>query len=418
MTVIARMPTTISFGGLFWIMLIYFVGVPLMDVTAGFFNTYYEIPGVSVAYKAGVILLLLLLLLSGRVRSGYGIVALVTVVLLLMGAGIRQSLGFGGLSTDITYIARGPVLMSCALLILLSFAPAQTKRIADWYFLSTWGIMTGSIIITNMLGISLATYDAGYGSKGLYAAGNEITLVYVLSWWYLLVRGPSSVLFRYTICIFTAYIVYTVGTKSGLVLIPLLLYSLFARRFGLSSRTSLSLFFLIAALVITFAEQIFLAFLPYLPGYDTTRFFIDTYGVGTTLTGGRFYQFDEIVDYVSGFSFSEVLLGVGFDNFWYRIDGNSVESDFVDVFGGGGVVFLIWFYGMLIWGYRMSRTRLGNGKLIDTEWATVLLAVILYSIFVGHVAFAATPLVTVAMFIALAKKEQSVEHRDRAVLVQ
>jgi hypothetical protein len=174
----------------------------------------------------------------------------------------------------------------------------------------------------------------------------------------------------------------------------------------------------LCTIVIYYAEEIFLFFLPLLPSYESTNFFINTYGVGTTLTGGRFYQIEDIITYVMGFNFSEMLLGVGFHNFWYRIDGNSVESDFVDIFGGGGVVFLGWFYGVLVWGYRLSRKMGAKGLLVDTEWAIVLLAVIMYSIFVGHVAFAATPLITVAFFIALAKKERAVEDRNYSVVVQ
>jgi hypothetical protein len=406
-----------DWSGFLPLLMLYYMGIPIADVLAGALTTFLEIEGFAVAYKACVLLLLLLFLMAGKVRGGFGVLALATIGLLVMGAGVRQSLGMGGFKDDLLFIARGPILFSCALIVLMSLSGEELRRLASAYFVCTWLVMTGSIVITNGLGISLTTYDAGYGSKGFYQAANEVTLGYILSWWYIVTRFAPGRIYKIVVTIVTLYIIYTIGTKSGFVLMPLLLFWYLGKYLKISSRALLVIFLLSCYVVAVYAASIFLLILPFLPAAQAFDFFIATYGVETALTGGRFYQLDEIVAIISNFSWQETLFGIGFQNFWFAIDGTSVESDLIDIFGGGGLIFVCWFYGLLIWGYLLSKRRDLLGKTVDTEWAVVFLAVIMYSIFVGHVAFAATPLITVAIFTALAYKERGVERRHSSVLV-
>lgn len=399
------------------LLILYFGCMPIADVVAGALSAFYELNGFAVVYKAAVVLLLLLLLIAGRVSTRYGLIALGVIVLLIAGAGLRQSLGLGGMRDDLLFIARGPILFSAAVVMMMSLEREELRKLANVYFLATWVITSGSITITNWLGISLTTYDAGYGARGFYTAANEVTLGYVLSWWYVLNRIFHSRFNKIIVTAITIYVIYTIGTKSGFVLIPLLLYWNIVDLYKISWKISLVLFSVVCYFVMLYASSIFLAVLPYLPAADTFGFFIDTYGVETALTGGRFYQIEDIIKIISRFSWTELLFGIGFQNFWFAIDGNSVESDLIDVFGGGGIIFAAWFYGLLIWGYMISKRVGRSGNIVDTEWAIVFLAVIMYSIFVGHVAFAATPLVTIAFILALAYKERTVARRPSALLV-
>lgn len=404
-------------SGLLPLLLLYYGFLPWADVLSGALATYYEVAWFAVAYKAGTLFLLMLFVIMGRIRTPYAGVAIVVITLLVLGAGVRQSFGLGGMRDDLLFIARGPILLSGILIVLTSLAPGEVERLARVYFLSTWLATAVSILATNWLGISLTTYDAGYGARGFYQAANEVTLGFVLSWWYIQVRmikvpWKAAVLF-----LATCYVIYTLGTKSGFVVIPILGLWYLGRMMGLSRTANLLIFLMVSVIVSLTAGSIFLAVLPYLPAADASAFFINAYGVDTTLTGGRFVDLDEIISSIKSFSLIELIFGIGFNSFWFSIDGNSVESDFIDILGGGGIIFAGWFYGLLLWGYRCSRTVSSSRVNVDTAWAFVFIAVIMYSIFVGHVAFAASPLITVGMFLALAYKEQPIEGRHRSVLV-
>lgn len=400
------------------LLLLYYGLLPLADIVSGALTTFTEITWFAIAYKAGAIFLMLVFFIAGRVNKGYAAVAAGVTALLIAGAGVRQSLGLGGGSEDMLYIARGPILLNSVLIVLLSLNTAAMGRLALVYFLSTWFTMFLSVCVSDALGISLTSYGAaGYGSKGFYQAANEVTFTFILSWWYIQARLANSWWKSALLLLATIYLIYTLGTKSGFVIIPILSLWYLGRWMGFSRFVNFFLFLAIAAIVVTFADSIFLVVLPYLKAADASAFFINTYGVNSTLTGGRFADLHTIVELLQSFSLVELIFGVGFSNFWFSIAGKSVESDLIDTLGGGGIIFASWFYGLLMWGYICSKVKSKRGAMVDTAWAFVFIAIALYSVFVGHVAFAATPLITVGMFLALTYKEQSREGRDRSLVV-
>lgn len=405
-------------NGFLSLLLLYYGLLPVSDIVSGALTTFTNIIWFAIAYKAGAVFLMIVFLVSGRLSTAYAAFGVSITALLILGAGVRQSLGLGGGSEDMLYIARGPILLNSTLIILLSLQKKSAERLARVYFTSTWLSTFLSVIISDRLGISLTSYGAAdYGSKGFYQAANEVTLTFVLSWWYLQIRWANSLLKSLVLFLGTLYLIYTLGTKSGFVAIPILGLWYVARFMGVNRFISLALFLVVALTVVQFADVIYLAILPYLKAADASAFFINTYGVNSTLTGGRFAELDSIIDLLKTFSLTELMFGIGFSNFWFEIAGKSVESDLIDTLGGGGIIFAGWFYGLLLWGYKSSKARLWNGVTIDSPWAFVFIAIILYSIFVGHVAFAATPLVTVGMFLMLTYKEQAHESRHRSLMV-
>lgn len=405
-------------AGLFLILLIYFGFLPFADVAAGFFATQFDINWFAVAYKMGAIALLALFVVAGRFSILYALNALILIVLLIVGAGLRQTWGQGGMLDDLLFIARGPILLSCVLLMLMEASKAELDRVAKVYFSLTWLVTSGSILITSLLGVSLASYGAGYGVKGFYQAANEVTFTFVLAWWFIQVRMVKSPIFALFFLSATCFIIYSIGTKSGFVMIPILLIWYACRLLSITRFWAITAFIIGMIIVSSVAGSIFLAVLPYLPAAESAEFFIDTYGVETTLTGGRFLDMDAIIRTIRTFTLWELIFGMGFNNFWFTIDGFSVESDLIDTLGGGGILFAGWFYGILLSGYLKSATWSARGRKMDGPWAYLFIAVILYSIFVGHVAFAATPLVTVGMFLALAQKEKIGARPGRSLLVQ
>jgi len=411
------LPARYEVSGFLPLLMLFYGFLPLADIVSGALSTFYEIGWFATAYKAGSLLLLMLFAIAGRIRTGYAAFSVVIITLLILGAGVRQSTGYGGLSDDMVFIARGPILLSAILIVMMSLGHSEVEKVARIFFVSTWFATTLSIFITNWLGISLVTYNAGYGAKGFYQAANEVTLGFVLSWWYMQTRMVKNLWQSGLIFLSTLFLIYTLGTKSGFVVIPILGLWYIGRWLRFNRFANLFVFLSVSLITSIFAGSIFLAVLPYLPAAESSIFFINTYGVDTTLTGGRFIDLDAIIRFIETYSFGELLFGMGFENFWFAIDGSSVESDLIDTLGGGGIIFAGWFYGMLLWGYKCSKAILPNGKAIDTEWSFVFIAAIMYSIFVGHVAFAATPLITLAMFLALAYKERPIEDRARSVVV-
>lgn len=400
------------------LLMLYYGLLPLSDVVSGALTHFYEITWFAIAYKGGAIFVMVVFFIAGRISKGYAAFAISIIVLLVLGAGIRQSSGLGSATEDFLYIARGPILLNSILIVLLSLDLNGVDRIARTYSISTWLATSLSVIISDRLGVSLTSYGAaGYGSKGFYQAANEVTLTFILSWWYIQVRFANTWWKSGLLFVASVYLIYTLGTKSGLVAMPILAMWYVGRRLGFNWIVNLGMFLAVAIVAMAYADVIFLAVLPYLKAADASAFFINTYGVNSTLTGGRFADLDFIISTIQSFSFFEVIFGIGFSTFWFEIAGKSVESDLIDTLGGGGIIFAGWFYGILIWGYVCSKTPRPLRFAVDTPWAFVFIAVILYSIFVGHVAFAASPLISVGILFALAYKEHARENRGRSVLV-
>lgn len=404
-------------GHFVYLLVIYYAIFPMADVISGGLSAYFEVDWFAISYKLGALLVLMIFAMTGSLRKGFTVFSGLIITLLIIGAGARESLGVGGFASDMIFIARGPILLSAVLIVLLSLRQPAVEKVAKAYFISTWITTIFSIIFADLLGVSLSTYDAGYGSKGFYQAANEVTFAFVLSWWFIQVKMAKNLLYSSLLFSATCFLIYMIGTKSGFVLIPILSLWYIVRFFNFNRYLNIIIFIIIALIVSSAAGSIFLAVLPYLPSAEASGFFISRYGVETTLTGGRFADLDVIIRVLGKFSVNEIIFGAGFENFWFSIDGNSVESDLIDTLGGGGIIFAGWFYGMLIWGYLKSGTKLAGGLAVDTAWAFVFIAAVMYSVFVGHIAFAATPLTSIAMFFALSYKEKSSENTNPAVVV-
>lgn len=398
-------------------LIFFYAAIPLVDIASGALFTYFEIDGFSIAYKAGVIPIFILLSISRQIRKEYLLLNMIIIILLIAGAAGRSSLGAGGFFDDMLYIARGPIFLGTITIILFSLSRPHVERIANVYFISTWVAIFTSIIGASFFGLSLSSYGSGYGLKGFYQSANEVTFSFVLSWWFIQVRFGKRMIPSAILLSMTCFLLYQIGTKSGFVCIAMLGTWYIFSFLRLNRYTSFGIFFTIAFVVYSFAEDIYLALLPYLPGSDVTTFFITRYGVSTTLTGGRFVDLDLILSVLGQYSVGEIIFGAGFNNFWFSIDGNSVESDLIDILGGGGVIFAGWFYGLLIWGYINSNSRATDGRVIDSAWSFVFITVFIYSVFAGHVAFAATPLISLSIYLALSHKEQTSENTNRSIMV-
>ncbi len=383
-----------------FVVYLFFLGIPFVDVFTGALTSSTGGSSLSVIYKSLVISLFFKAFLNTGFRASYALFIFTFVSLIFIGALLHSVNGESNLQSDLIFMARGPVLMGVMLLLLLSIKASSCILILIGYSKITWLTICLSIILLNLLGISQATYDAGFGSKGVYNAANEITFIFVLAWW--VITNCANMSFRtimfYTVA--TIFTLYMIGTKSGFVMLFIFAFWHLSIKYKLSSSFTLILFVAVCSVVISAAGHIFLAIVQYLPGAEIFTFYIENQGATSALTGGRFVMLDLILNIYSKFSFVDFLLGIGFQNFWDLLIGNSVESDLFDLIGGGGLVFTIFFYGSLIWGYAMSRQYI-QGRYNDSIWAPVFISAILYSIFVGHVAFAATPVVSITLILAM-----------------
>ncbi len=375
--------------------------IPLADVANGWFASREGGLPVALAWKLLVIPLLVLILLERRTPRFAFVAVSALFLALLLQIGVPGAFLPGRLNTtDLTVLARGPFLFGLEWLLLLSLSSAHLERAAKAYFLSTWITVTVSIVVLSILGISLATYegsDESTGQKGVYVAGNELTITYMLSWWYLTRRQVGTLLSSMALTATTLVLLTQIGTKSGFVVFAIVMLWRMLLGFGLGPKAALAVFIAGAALTVTFAVDLFLWVGPALVGWERLEFFIERYDPLTALTGGRFLFIAEILAIFSNFGVAQVVFGMGFGAFWSAIGRDSVESDIIDLFGGGGLVGVGWFYGLFLVALGVTLRR----RTALSPAGGAVLAIGLYSVFVGHVAFAATPIVSTAVVLAV-----------------
>ncbi|MBU4264348.1 MAG: O-antigen ligase family protein [Proteobacteria bacterium] len=399
------------------LLMLYFVGIPVSDFLNGFFVYFTSVSSFSFLYKSLILLILLVVLckkpICGRLLFTMNVsVSMITLMLLVH---LQLSSSYM-IYNEVLIFLKGPMLLSLVMLLLASFNKKQIIYISDMYFISSWLIISLSILLMMFLGISITTYAAGdlsYGSKGLYVSPNEITFVYALSFWRIIKKIDSICLATIIISFLTLLVCYILGTKSGFVMIGILFLWNLTISQKLGFRRALLLSICCYMLVIVFAEKLFLWIGPYLAIWSNLDFYIQKYGVLPTLTGGRFLLLEEVLHVFADYSPLQLLIGAGFQEFWNSVNSKSIESDIIDLFGGGGAMLVIWFYGFLGWGlshisYKNRHNSFLSGALIAT---------VLYSIFVGHIAFAATPVITVAIIlIEIYKENENKKYFIRPVL--
>lgn len=395
---------------------VFFVGIPLIDVANGLIQSDGGGSLLATGYKSLLIPLLAIAIFSQNTpKIAFKVVISIWFFLLLQLIVAGNNLGDRINSIDLAVIARGPLLFSLTWLFLHYFSKKYIPYIANIYFRSTWWLVTISILLMKFLGVSSSTYDGleSYGAKGAYVAANEVTIVYMLSWWYITRNknnnGAASII--YTISTFAMLAI--IGTKSGFVILAIVALWRGMVIKNISPSRILFLFVLAAAIAIIFADEIFLAIGPFLAGWDRLTFFSERYSPATALTGGRFLLLPDILSKFLNFDLIQIFFGLGFKKFWSDIDDSSIESDILDLYGGGGLVSVIIFYGFLV--YALSLT-LKKPKLI--QWGGIIIAIILYSVFVGHIAFAATPIISVAIILSVLFYENRNEDSNHPILVQ
>lgn len=390
--------TLSSLGGL---VAFHLAVIPLADVANGWFASREGGLPVALAWKLLVIPLLLLILTERRTPRFAFIAVGALFLALLIQIGVPGAFLPGRLNTtDLTVLARGPFLFGLEWLLLLSLSSAHLERAAKAYFMSTWLTVTISIVVLSILGVSLATYESSeedFGQKGVYVAGNELTITYMLSWWYLTRRQIGSIASSIALTMATLVLLTQIGTKSGFVVFAIVMLWRILLGIGMGPKGALVLFVAGAALTVTFAVDLFLWVGPALVGWERLEFFIERYDPVTALTGGRFLFIAEILAIFSSFGVTQLLFGMGFGAFWSAIGKDSVESDIIDLFGGGGLIGVGWFYGLFLVALGVTLRR---GSALAPAGSAVL-AIGLYSVFVGHVAFAATPIVSTAVVLAV-----------------
>lgn len=394
----------------------FFAGIPLIDVVNGLIQKDGGTSLLATGYKSLVILLLGIAIFSRKIpKSAFKTTIAIWFFLLLQLTISGNNLDSRINPIDLTVIARGPLLFSFIWLFLHFFSKSHIPRIADIYFITTWWTVTISILFMKILGFSSSTYTGSesFGAKGSYIAANEITIVYMLSWWYITVKKNNNRSINTIYTVSTLAMLIVIGTKSGFVifLIVALWHAMIIK--NISPLRVFLLFLLAATIGIILAEEIFITIGPFLVGWDRLSFFSEKYSPSTALTGGRFLLLPEILSIFLNFDPIQILFGLGFKAFWNDTDDSSIESDILDLYGGGGLISIIIFYGFLV---RAMNLTLKKPRL--AHWGGIIMAIVLYSIFVGHIAFAATPIISVATILSVLFFENRNENRNNPVLVQ
>lgn len=395
---------------------VFLVGVPISDLFNGFALSIYGSSRISIFFKGLIIPIIIIIFFMRRINKSQLLLATSVWLLILLLIAVPTLAGDSRVNPiDLTVLSRGPLLLSLVLLLIAFMKHEESEIVSDAYFKVSWWVITGSIIVLNFLGMSLATYEGSdaAGMKGVYAAGNEVTIVYMLSWWHLVFGGNRSRRAKVAYTGITLSLLFLIGTKGGFVVFGIVALWQTIIWAGLTPIKATSIFTGAAALVLVFASDIFLFIGPFLKGWDRLLFFIQKHDAVTAMTGGRFLSLPYILTIFDGFGFFEFFFGLGFSDFWQLVSDGSVESDVIDLFGGGGVFGIMLFYGIIV--YCMIVT-LRTPRLV--KWGGLFWSIILYSVFVGHVAFAATPTISVAVAVSAFLGARRRENRNHSFLVQ
>ena len=394
----------------------FLLGVPLIDFVNGYALSVFGTSLFATIYKALIVPLVIFLFLMRKISKSdllapvsifAGVILLISVPTLLGES--RSNL------VDVTVLLRGPITFGLVFLMMRFLRESEVDFCVISYFKFTWWIVSLSIVLLYLAGMSLSTYDGtmSAGSKGAYAAANELTIVYMLSWWFIVFRGGVSKKSIASYSAATLWMLFFIGTKSGFVVFGVIALWRILMSFKIKSVGALAIFTGIAGLVAANAGSLFLLIAPFLKGWERLLFFIERYDAVTVMTGGRFLDIPAAMSLFYRFSLYELVFGVGFEKFWIAVSQGSIESDLFDLFGGGGLIAISLFYGSIIY-YLILCLKYRRLE----EWVGVLLSVILYSIFVGHIAFAATPIISLALILSVISSSVKNENRRNSIVVQ
>jgi hypothetical protein len=266
-------------------------------------------------------------------------------------------------------------------------------------------ILCGLILmVTTAVGLNYATYDEGtFGSKGLFASGNGLSLYLGVASVLALTRSdlPSSRL-HLTAAVFLAFCCLIVGTKASAVFGILFSFVLFLNLSVPAKVISTLILSLISHFTDKIHEILSLVF-------DVILFrYMNSDSLFSFLASGRdSYVIDAFASFdTEGWAFLRIIFGAGaylsFRGIGSRpTEYDTLESDFFDIFFGYGLLGLFGYLVASAAGIVVGLRHKLN--LLVSVWV----ATCIYSAAAGHVAFnAMSGICLPELLIAMSQRAQ------------
>lgn len=311
-------------------------------------------------------------------------------------------------------------------LIIFFMALAMVRRNKQQYYiqqfyvvvLAVWMIITVSITVDYFFEIGQSTYSwYQVGRKFYFPANNELTFTYLVSWWVLFCRAESS-LAKLMLSMASLLILLVIGTKSGIIMMLLLLYL----RLGVAVYENFrlgGLYVMISLGFLTLAawqiEAILTLFFDLMTMYSASSFHIYQKarldGLFTALVGYRDLLMGTGVGIIVDYNFWEMLFGPGFyvygNTFFAGLPTLSTsyrfaEIDGIDLLGGAGLLGLALYYGplLVVLGLLISRydalARFGYRNHVLASMG-LLLSGLVVSNMTGHVMMQGFPMILIGL---------------------
>lgn len=251
-------------------------------------------------------------------------------------------------------------------------------------------LLSTSICITSILGIGANSYgeDFGYGTKGLFTAGNDLSLSILLSFCICMYFLMSKGTFKYILYSFPFIIVSLLIGSTAIMVGTILILAIFfvLPLFYSYNYSKMCNIYRYILLCLGFSLMLYVMY----KITQTDSYTMNKFNVKKILAGSaRKDLTDAYYSFSSSFDIADMIFGVGPEKLYYgvgyelfgRMEQKQIEVDHLSLWGFYG-----YFLGSLILLYPIpALVTYLKSKSLQSIWMSIsLLVFIFHGIFAGH----------------------------------
>ncbi|WP_235041844.1 hypothetical protein [Vreelandella profundi] len=389
---------------------------PVVDALNGYlYYNYSSFTSVSAPYKAlGFVFVLMLLF----VFEIFSFIKLFILAALSVFCIVYQYLVYGYAVESISWIVRA--LLTVALILYLVSGRGcdffwcknkLAKLMMFYFFVMAFNVALG------VLGVGESQYSGGIGGKGFIIAGNEMSFLMLVSASIMLVHVSDRVCFLKLFFLLLVLLVFFLmkATKVAILGICLVYFCVLIHRgcFKVKYLPVVYLSMLVGGAIVFFLGYQFVVATGLM---DRMIYLYHLHGGfwGAMLSGRIIFLQDAFNELIVGFSFFDVLFGIGVDQLLF-VEDLLVEIDLIDVFMAFGVVGPLVFYFPWILGLVWSCELFKESPRSGVCFIFLIFIFIVVSVTAGHVVNSGISSSATAFFISylyMLKEEQKNARRD------
>jgi len=399
---------------------------PLIDLVSGFLSSVLHFPAFGLVLRAMVIMFSGLLVLVIPIRKSIPFMWFVMITFaLVMLRMIRIDVTVGKVAYDIHYLGRGYLFFLAISMFIYMLSVPSSLSLFKRYFIFTWVLVTVMVGLHFLTGYGQPTYKTGEGYISYFDSGNQLTFVYTSAWWVIVSLLLRRWWLRLIFTFMTLAILLAIGTKTGFVLIIgmtglFALYWTKRKSIWLFAGTVLLSVGLMVVAVLNL-RTILLAIIDFYVNYSSVaEKFTRNAGVDplTIVSSQRDVMVGYAAQIIGRFNFKDIIIGIGVGNYAQqlaiisRVPGLT-EVDTVDLLAGWGIVGLVFFYSPFVflfvrlarrWSYAVAKAEKWGYKRMPYVVQGLITMYVVASSGSGHIAFAPSPMIGMAVMMIFAWK--------------